>query len=255
MFKFAFTVVFFIVISAIAEEEEAWTGKYFPGPNDPLVNLYDKKHGIKMGIPNSACDDGESRLDVDYDGSPMNFTCFDNRALYAPNYNVHPILEHEAIPKGYNAHHLCMDNVIRYKHKIPTFGSHRPLWAKFGEYTFLPKQRWLHNLEHGAVTMLYHPCADKNEVRAMKRVVKSCLYKHVISSNSDLTPDRPLGLVAWGHRLTMSVFDLTLTVKFIRDYALNGPESTSKNGKYSLNLVEHAQLVSDKHDSVLCPYN
>lgn len=26
-------------------------------------------------------------------------------------------------------------------------GSHRPAWAKYGEYKFLPKQRWLHNLE------------------------------------------------------------------------------------------------------------
>ena len=26
-------------------------------------------------------------------------------------------------------------------------GSHRPAWARYGEYKFLPKQRWLHNLE------------------------------------------------------------------------------------------------------------
>jgi len=26
-------------------------------------------------------------------------------------------------------------------------GTHRPLWAQYGEYKFVPRQRWVHNLE------------------------------------------------------------------------------------------------------------
>jgi len=29
---------------------------------------------------------------------------------------------------------------------IPS-GDHRPVWPKFGEYIFVPPQRWLHNIE------------------------------------------------------------------------------------------------------------
>lgn len=81
--------------------------------------------------------------------------------------------------------------VIRLILKLHSFsGTHRPLWAIYGEYKFLPKQRWVHNLEHGAVVMLYHPCANKYEVNLLKKIVRSCLYKHVITPYNLLTPDR-----------------------------------------------------------------
>lgn len=69
-------------------------------------------------------------------------------------------------------------------------GTHRPLWAAYGEYTFLPIQRWIHNLEHGAVVMLYHPCANKNEVQYLKKVVKLCLYRHIITPYNLLSSER-----------------------------------------------------------------
>lgn len=69
-------------------------------------------------------------------------------------------------------------------------GSHRPLWAVYGEYQFLPRQRWIHNLEHGAVVMLYHPCANKNQVQLLKKIVKMCLYRHIITPYNLLTPER-----------------------------------------------------------------
>ena len=58
---------------------------------------------------------------------------------------------------------------------------HRPLWPVFGEYEFVPPQRWLHSIEHGAVVMLYHPCADFYEVKKLKNLVQSCTWKHVIT--------------------------------------------------------------------------
>ena len=35
---------------------------------------------------------------------------------------------------------------------------------KYGEYAYLPPQRWLHSLEHGAIVLLYHPCANSDQV-------------------------------------------------------------------------------------------
>lgn len=54
---------------------------------------------------------------------------------------------------------------IKYIERIPTIGPHRPLWARYGEYLYLPPQRWLHNVEHGAIVVLYHPCVDQDEVK------------------------------------------------------------------------------------------
>jgi len=102
-------------------------------------------------------------------------------------------------------------------------GSHRPAWARYGEYKFLPKQRWLHNLEvciipvttsynliilciellnnimhnvfififqHGSVVMLYHPCAHPVLVQRMRAVLKSCLFRHIISPYNLVPEDR-----------------------------------------------------------------
>ena len=55
---------------------------------------------------------------------------------------------------------------------------------------FLPRQRWLHNIEHGAVVMLYHPCTHEATVDKLRRLVKGCITKHVISPSTFLTRDR-----------------------------------------------------------------
>lgn len=43
-------------------------------------------------------------------------------------------------------------------------GTHRKLWPVYGEYVYVPPQRWIHSLEHGAIVLLYHPCANLNQV-------------------------------------------------------------------------------------------
>jgi len=36
-------------------------------------------------------------------------------------------------------------------------------------------------IQHGGVVLLYHPCADRREVEKLRRVVTSCLRRHVIT--------------------------------------------------------------------------
>ena len=56
--------------------------------------------------------------------------------------------------------------------------------------SYVPPQRWLHNIEHGAVVMLYHPCAHPAPVRRLKKLVKGCIRKHVISASPAVPLDR-----------------------------------------------------------------
>ncbi|XP_030766979.1 uncharacterized protein LOC115890780 [Sitophilus oryzae] len=252
------------IVSAKAQRpyDDAWHRRWFPHyPTDidtnPVVsdgkNLNDAHHGIAMGVIDSSCDDGKGNIQIDWLNNEENYTCLENRRLYQPNPSVHPIDSVEHIPEAYSAQHRCMNESISYNEIIPTFGTHRPLWAAYGEYTFLPKQRWLHNLEHGAITMLYHPCANKNEVKLLASLVKSCLYRHVITPYNLLSSTRPLALVSWGHRLEMSEVAPVVVIDFIKKHALKGPEKTHRNGQYSHGLKEGAQPVSDMDDTVLCP--
>ncbi len=46
--------------------------------------------------------------------------------------------EHRRLQKGISSisEHLCMKDKIEYKDLIPTYGNHRPLWPKYGEYRY-----------------------------------------------------------------------------------------------------------------------
>lgn len=106
-------------------------------------------------------------------------TCFQNETWEAGNVFDH-ILTRMNVPRRYIPIHKCMHITIRYLEQIPSIGPHRPLWARYGEYKYLPPQRWLHNVEHGAIVALYHPCADPDQVRNEMKFV------HYFSFNSRL---------------------------------------------------------------------
>jgi len=244
-----FLISYFYLFSAllvITFGEDEWKGRWFP------LEKQDQ-HSVPMGISNVNCDNGISNISIDFDGNPEYITCYEDRRLYYPNPSVHPLLEHEHIPRGYNAMHYCMNETIHYNHKIPTFGAHRPLWPMYGEYVYVPKQRWLHNLEHGAVVLLYHPCADGNELKLLKKIVKNCLFRHIISPSNDLTSERPLCLLTWGYRLTLSKVDMEVIVHFIKHHANKAPEKTSRDGQYHELLIEKARSVSEG-DTTICPF-
>lgn len=157
------------------------------------------------------------------------------------------------VPKFYLPMHKCMNETIQYKEKLPTLGYHRPLWPVYGEYEYLPPQRWLHSLEHGAIVFLYNPCADKSNVEKLKNLVKKCLFRHIISPYKDLSAERPLALLAWATSLEMASFDKEMSLNFIKNYAKMGPEKTSKQGQYSKMIKEKSTVISDVNDSQVCP--
>ncbi|ETN83817.1 hypothetical protein NECAME_07180 [Necator americanus] len=132
-------------------------------------------------------------------------------------------------------------------------GNHRPNWARYGEYLYVPEQRWLHNLEHGSIILLYHPCADRAEVQKLRDIVTSCLYRHVITPYNKLSKERPLALVAWGAKLEMGIVDEQDAIRFIREHARIAPEDLSKDGIYDQFLIHPAAVVSDEMDNNLCP--
>ncbi|XP_058789533.1 uncharacterized protein LOC131663254 [Phymastichus coffea] len=237
---------------------ENWTGRWLPSrPGEytppPKVfhkEIYPHNENVQMGVKNVKCDDGKTNLTVDWDHSLTSYTCFGKKIV--PDMSIIPEYYCEIIPKNYKAIHKCMNNKIEYTEDIPTFGTHRPIWPVYGEYKYVPTQRWLHSLEHGAVVMLYHPCANSLEIERLKKLVKGCLRRYIISPNNLLDEQRPLALLTWGCKLTMSHVDEEMAKQFIQDNALHGPEEILFDGSFKDQLIEKSKVVSDMSDSMLC---
>jgi len=222
----------------------------------PQLDLSGNVRGIvKMGEQRVDCDDGNTMLETDWDGHPMNYTCYHPTTPLTTRSGPSS-LHCDNLPEGYQPRHYCMNQRIMYNSTIPTHGDHRPIWPKFGEYKFVPAQRWLHNIEHGAVVMLYHPCTHHDLVAKLRDIVKGCIRKHIISPSTLLEESQPLALVAWGCKLLMADVHHDEVVDFIRKHGLKGPEGTyPKEGQYTQGLLKLAEAPpgSDIEDSVICP--
>nr|CAD7460026.1 unnamed protein product [Timema tahoe] len=144
---------------------------------------------------------------------------------------------------------------VRLGKLTEVIGKHRPLWPKYGEYRFVPRQRWLHNLEHGGIVLLYHPCVNPLALDRLKSMVTNCIRKHVITPFTLLDEERPFALLAWGCRLTMSVPSYAVVKDFIMKHALRGPEMLDTEGQYDLELMVPAGKVSRMAFDELCPYD
>lgn len=264
--------IFSIVPADFAGKE--WTNKWFPEtPEGSVGNTLvavskptntiqhtasrDENGRILMGIQNAECDDAKNNLKVDFD--PYNishstiYLCLENKRDYRGDYNMEPLITLFDIPDAYVAIHRCMNESIEYEHGIPTYGTHRPLWPRYGEYKYVPPQRWLHNSEHGAAIALYHPCANKRQVDELKQIVKGCLFRHIITSSDLPSKERPFAIVTWGALLEFSVLQRDVVEDFIRLYSLKGPEQVARDGQYEELLLEPAQVVSTIEDEVICP--
>ncbi|XP_042218122.1 uncharacterized protein LOC121863510 [Homarus americanus] len=244
-----------------------WHGKWFPRapkglseemviPADVPDSLKDDKHGIKMGAPHTSCDNGRLHLEVDWDSSPVNYTCFDHKKHHIRVEDLPSVERKEQVPWNYISKHVCMNNVIKYNRTLPTFGPHRPIWPVFGEYKFVPIQRWLHSIEHGGVVMLYDPCTEPLLVDRLRKLLTGCFRKHIITPYTLLTRERPLALLAWGHTLEMATVNDEEVKEFIKKRALHGPEGhLAKHGSYKTLLIKKAQYPpgSNDKDSNICP--
>lgn len=245
--------------------EMYWPGRWMPNrPDDPkpppkvlpknqryeYESIIEFPHKTYMGDMSPECDDAKTNLTIDWDHSPSEHTCYGQNIM--PN-RIIPRIYCENIPRTYKAAHKCMNQKIEYDDAIPLYGPHRPLWPVYGEYKYVPKQRWLHSLEHGAIVMLYHPCANPLEVERLKNLVNKCLWRHVITPYSYLDEERPLALLSWGCRLAMSYVNPTVVSRFIQKRALRGPEKNSFDGQFEDGLLSRSNIVTDKVDSMLCP--
>jgi hypothetical protein len=118
-----------------------------------------------------------------------------------------------------------IDGPLTYPDPPPTSGPHNPCWAKWGVYnTPVKAERWVHNLEHGGVVLLYNcPSGCATELEQLTQFVGS--HKRTLVTGYDKLPVR-FAIVSWGHRLVTDCADMTAFSAF---YAANFDHGSESN--------------------------
>jgi hypothetical protein len=132
------------------------------------------------------------------------------------------------------ADHVAQDTPLTFKSRPPTSGSHYPTWLQ--TYGFMdpapPTGNWLHNLEHGAVAILYNcPNGCPDVVQQLKdlyptlplgRNSRGGQPRALIFSYTDM--DHQIAAVAWGWILEQDTLDKDQIVRFYESRIDRGPE-------------------------------
>ena len=134
--------------------------------------------------------------------------------------------------------HIPLPQAITYAQSPPTSGPHRFEWAKWGEFVHLPAQRWLHNLEHGGVALLYHPCADPKIIQQLRGFAR-CQpagkggdpFRWVMSPYPDL--ETQWTIVAWKWRISGNCFDPAAVGKFLDQHYNKSSEDVPNHGSWN----------------------
>ncbi|XP_039266863.2 uncharacterized protein LOC120342200 [Styela clava] len=212
-------------------------GKYFVlfifvcFPWESLGKRIVKRHGEE----NHGCDDGKYRISIDLHGD-SDYKCYENSPWKADKIGRFD-------PRCYmteSAYHVCIDKTIDdlYESNIPHSGPHRKVWGQYGEYNYIPPGRYVHNLEHGGVVFMYHPCAPQEGINQLRQLATSCLYRYILTAFPKLTKKYPFAVLTYGCIFRMSKIEPNNIRRWIRGRLGLSPESNVYgNGEYNFGLL------------------
>lgn len=145
-----------------------------------------------------------------------------------------------AVP-GEGASHVDESEVITWQAVPPASGPHRGQWARWGEYSELGPERWLHNLEHGGIALLYNPCIDPESVEALRAIARGMPDDDTGAFRWILTPYPELpsavAVVAWEWVYEAECVQADEIETFIGQRYRRAPEDVRGDGAYSENWI------------------
>jgi hypothetical protein len=152
------------------------------------------------------------------------------------------VVKTTALPVG-PAVHLAYCTEIAYSTNPPSSGDHWGTWAAFKEYASpIPREVYVHDMEHGAVVLLYRCASACPEVVEMLREVVAeatsdpkCVQQAgghaarlIITPDPEL--DTTIGAAAWGATYTATCLDKTSLAAFVAEVYGKGPEDICAPG-------------------------
>lgn len=127
--------------------------------------------------------------------------------------------------------HVDEGTPTTYRSNPPSSGDHYPTTAPYAVHEQpVPPGYWIHNLEHGAIVVLYNcpaGCADlvaqlRDAFQAFPRSKNFNRVKMVVVPYRDM--ERRLAYVAWGKVLETDQYDREQLLRFYNAYLDKGPE-------------------------------
>lgn len=124
----------------------------------------------------------------------------------------------------------------------PTSGPHSPAWAGFDRnYAELPREYWVHDLEHGAIVLAYHcPAGCLDVVTALEDIVRAtavdplCIaplnHRLLVVADPLLPAGVQVAAVAWGFHYTATCVDESALRDFITEHYADAPENFCSDG-------------------------
>lgn len=127
--------------------------------------------------------------------------------------------------------HVADGAAVTYRSYPPASGSHYPAPAAWGSIgATLPEGRYLHNLEHGGIALLYKcaaPCdAVTNQVQSLLRQLPpDSRFREVkvVATPYDRM-DRAFAVLAWDYVTQMDTLDTAYVQRFYQAHVNRGPE-------------------------------
>ncbi|GAC1314940.1 MAG: hypothetical protein NVSMB2_05280 [Chloroflexota bacterium] len=130
--------------------------------------------------------------------------------------------------------HVAADSPLQYSSRPPVGGQHYPTW--YPDYGVVDDPvapgYWVHNLEHGAVVLLYQCPNDCADTRAQLRTLYDGLPRStsarvsaprmLVTRYDDM--DSQYAVVAWGHKLVLNSLDAAPIDAFYEKFVNRGPE-------------------------------
>ncbi len=145
--------------------------------------------------------------------------------------------------------HVAVGTHVDYDSNPPSSGPHYPVWAAFQTWsTPVPREYYVHDLEHGAVVLLYKCAADAaggcSDVVSGLEAVRAALPddplcdKATVRVRVVVTPDPlidvPVAAAAWGWTYRAKCLDVPSLIQFAKDHYGKGTEPVCANGVTSL---------------------
>lgn len=136
--------------------------------------------------------------------------------------------------------HVPVCSTVTYASNPPTSGPHYDVWAAYRAFTVpVPRGFYVHDLEHGAVVVLYNcPTGCAQDVADLEAFLNARaadpLCSGAVKNRFVVTPDPKIptrfAAAAWGYAVTSNCFDLSALGAFIDAHYAHSPENLCADG-------------------------
>jgi hypothetical protein len=179
-------------------------------------------------------------------GSPIDSGAFDGP--YHPDAACVVTIDS---PPDQGASHVPVGTAVTYDSNPPSSGPHFPIWAAYQEFTTpVPRPMLVHNLEHGAIVLLYK-CphggaptgggpADCPDIVQGLRAAAAAIPDDPLCAGTgvrvrtviapDPLIDGPVAAAAWDWTYNAACLDVSTLTQFARDRYGQGREPICDNG-------------------------